>query len=171
MRADLCLSISTPWNGASLAKMYQKERDSRSAQKTMLTVIWGVDGFHIADLMTSQNSFNLSTSSVMPWHRWLRKFFPGGEFHILVNYNFTWITSESTFQRPLSNLSLKMILDMYLRHLTVLVLHHRTSGFSVNWTLRLLAILSTSENSCWRQSPSFWTKFIRQKWVRFSATG
>jgi hypothetical protein len=38
--------------------MYQKECDSRSAQKVMFTVIWGVEGFHVVDLMTSQCSFN-----------------------------------------------------------------------------------------------------------------
>jgi hypothetical protein len=32
--------------------------DSRPAQKIMLIVIWGVDGFHVVDLMTSQRSFN-----------------------------------------------------------------------------------------------------------------
>jgi hypothetical protein len=33
MRVDLCSSISAPWNRASLPKMYQKEWDSRLAQK------------------------------------------------------------------------------------------------------------------------------------------
>jgi hypothetical protein len=38
--------------------MYQKEWNSRSAQKFILTVIWGVGGFHVVDLMTSQCRFN-----------------------------------------------------------------------------------------------------------------
>jgi hypothetical protein len=71
----------------------------------------------------------LSTSWVMSWHRWLRKFFLGGKFHMLADYNFTWITGESTFQRSLSNLSLKTILEVCLTHLIVLILYHRTSGF------------------------------------------
>jgi hypothetical protein len=98
-------------------------------KKFILTAIWGVDGFHAVDLMTSQQILILSTLWVMYWHRWLRKFFPGGQFHILVDYKFTWITAESTFQRALSNLSLKTILDVCLTHVTVLVLHHRSSGF------------------------------------------
>jgi hypothetical protein len=97
----------------------------------MLTVIWGVDGFHVVDLMTSQRSFNSEYFMSYALAPMVAKVFPGGEIHILVDYNFTWGTAESTFQRPLSNLSLKTILYMSLTHLTVLFLHHRTSGFSV----------------------------------------
>jgi hypothetical protein len=64
------------------------------------------------------------------------KVFPRWEFHILVDYNFTWITAESNFQRPLSNLSLKTMLDVCRTHLTVRILHHRTSGFSVTRVTR-----------------------------------
>jgi hypothetical protein len=58
MRAGLCLSIRTPRNGTSLARMYQKEWDSRLTQKSVFIVIWGVEGFHVVDLITSQPSFN-----------------------------------------------------------------------------------------------------------------
>jgi hypothetical protein len=135
MKVSLCLSISTPWNGASLAKVYQKEWDSRSAQKYMLTVIWGGDGFHVVDLMTSQCIFNSEYFMSYVLASMVAKVFPGGEFHIFFDYNFTWITTEPTFQRPLSNLSLKTILDVCLTYLTILILHHQTSGFLVMWRL------------------------------------
>jgi hypothetical protein len=38
------------------------------------------------------------------------------------------------------------------------------------WRLRSSARFSTSQNGGWRQSPSFWMKFSRHKWSRFSAT-
>jgi uncharacterized membrane protein len=97
----------------------------------MLTVIWGADGFHVVDLMTSQRSFHFEYFVSHVLAPMIAKIFPRGEFHILVDYNFTLITAESTFQSPLSNLSLKTILDVCFTHLTVLILHHRTSGFSV----------------------------------------
>jgi hypothetical protein len=97
----------------------------------MLTVIWGVDGFHVVDLIISQGSFNSEHFLNHVLAPMVAKVFPGGEFHILVDYNFTWITAESTFQRLLINLSLETILDMCLTRFTVLILHHQTSGFSV----------------------------------------
>jgi hypothetical protein len=70
----------------------------------MLTVIWGVDGFHVVDLMTSQR---ISNSEYFVSHvlaPMVAKAFSRGEFHILADYSFTWITAESIFQRSLSNL-------------------------------------------------------------------
>jgi hypothetical protein len=97
----------------------------------MLTIIWGVDSFHLVDLMTSKRNFNSDYFVSHVLAPMVAKVFPGGEFHILVDDNFTWITAESTFHRPLGNLSLKTILNVCLTHPTVLILHHRTSGFSV----------------------------------------
>jgi hypothetical protein len=97
----------------------------------MLTVISGVNSFRVVDLMTSQRSFNSEYFVTPVLALMLAKVFPQGEFDILVDYNFIWRTTESTFQRPLSNLALKTILDVRLTRLTVLILYHRTSGFSV----------------------------------------
>jgi hypothetical protein len=36
----------------------KRVREQISTKNFMLTVIWGGDGFHVADLMTSQRSFN-----------------------------------------------------------------------------------------------------------------
>jgi hypothetical protein len=102
----------------------------------MLSVIWEMDNYMLLIWWLRSAVLILNTSWVMSWHRRLRKFCPGGEFHIFVNYNFTWITAESTFQRPLSNFSLGTILDVRLTHLIVLILHHRTSGFSIMWSDR-----------------------------------
>jgi hypothetical protein len=97
----------------------------------MLTVICGVNGFHVVDLMTSQVSLNSEYFVSHVLALIIAKVFPGGEFHILVDYNFILTTAESTFQRPLNNLSLKTMLGVRLTHLTVLILHHQTSCFSV----------------------------------------
>jgi hypothetical protein len=97
----------------------------------MFTVIWGVDGFHAVDLMISQRSFNSDYFVSHVLAPMIAKVFPGGEFHTRINDNFTWITAESTFQRRLNNFSLKTIFDMCFTHVTVLILHHRISGFSV----------------------------------------
>jgi hypothetical protein len=91
----------------------------------------GVDGFHAIDLMISQRGFNSEYFVSHVLAPAVAKVFPRGEFHILVDCNFTWITAESNFERPLSNLSMKTILDVCLTHLPVLILDHRTSGFSV----------------------------------------
>jgi hypothetical protein len=44
----------------SLSREYVSERVRQQigTQKSMLTVIWGIDGFRVVDLMTSQRSFN-----------------------------------------------------------------------------------------------------------------
>jgi hypothetical protein len=55
----------------------------------MLTVIWGADGFHIVDLMTSQRSFNSEYFMSHVLAPMVAKVFPGREFYILVDYNFT----------------------------------------------------------------------------------
>jgi hypothetical protein len=99
--------------------------------KVMLTVIWGVDDFHVVDQMTLQRSFDSEYSVTHVLALMFAKAIPRGGFHILVDYNFTWITAKSTFQKPLSNLSLKTILDVRLTNFTILILHHRTSGFSI----------------------------------------
>jgi hypothetical protein len=109
----------------------ERMRQQIGTRKFRLTVIWGVDDFHIVDLMTSQLSCNFEYVASHILAPMVAKVFPGGEFHILVDYNFTWTTAESIFQRSLNNLSLKTILDLYLTHFTVLILRHRTSGFSV----------------------------------------
>jgi hypothetical protein len=95
--------------------------------KIMLTVSWGVDSFHVVDLMTSQRSFNSDYFMNHALAPMVAKVFPGGEFYILVDYNFAETTAEFTFQKPLSNLSLKIILNVCLPHFTVLILHYRTS--------------------------------------------
>jgi hypothetical protein len=43
----------------SLSRKYiRKSETADRHKKFMLTIIWGVDGFHVVDLMTSQHSFN-----------------------------------------------------------------------------------------------------------------
>jgi hypothetical protein len=97
----------------------------------MFIIIWGVDGFYVGNLMTLQRSFNYQYFVSYVMAPMVAKIGSRGEFYMSVDYNFTWITVESIFQRPLNNLSLKTILDVCLTHLTVLILHHHTSRFSV----------------------------------------
>jgi hypothetical protein len=69
--------------------------------KIILIVIWGVDGFHVAGLMSSQRSFNSEYFVRHLLAPIAAKVFPWGEFHILVDHSFTWITTKSTFHRVL----------------------------------------------------------------------
>jgi hypothetical protein len=46
---------SRKWNG-SRDDVSQKVKQQIGTQKFMLTVIWGIDGFHVVDLMTEQHS-------------------------------------------------------------------------------------------------------------------
>jgi hypothetical protein len=59
----------------------------------------GVDGFYVVDLMTSRCSFNPEDFVSHVLVPMVAKVFSGGESHILVDYNFTRITAESTFQK------------------------------------------------------------------------
>jgi hypothetical protein len=54
----------------------------------MLTVICGVDGFHVVDLMTSPRSFNFEYFMNHILALMAARVFPGGEFDVLVDYNF-----------------------------------------------------------------------------------
>jgi histone-lysine N-methyltransferase SETMAR len=51
------LQQSAKWS-TSREDMPQRVRQQIGTRKFMLTVIWGVDGFHVVDLMTSQRSFD-----------------------------------------------------------------------------------------------------------------
>jgi hypothetical protein len=51
------LQQSTKWS-TSREDAPQRVRQQIGTRKFMLTVIWGVDGFHVVDLMTSQHSFD-----------------------------------------------------------------------------------------------------------------
>jgi hypothetical protein len=62
MRGDeswftLELQQSAKWS-TSREDLPQRVRQQIGTRKFMLTVIWGVEGFHVVDLMTSQGSFD-----------------------------------------------------------------------------------------------------------------
>jgi hypothetical protein len=48
---------SAKWN-VSRDHVPQKVKQQLGLQKFMLAVIWGIDGFHVVDLMTEQHSYN-----------------------------------------------------------------------------------------------------------------
>jgi hypothetical protein len=48
---------STKWS-ASRDDVPRKVKQQTETENFMLTVIWGIDGFHIVDLMTKQYSYN-----------------------------------------------------------------------------------------------------------------
>jgi hypothetical protein len=50
---------STKWGG-SRDDVAQKAKQQIETQKSMLTVIRGIDGFHVVDLMTEQHSYTIS---------------------------------------------------------------------------------------------------------------
>jgi histone-lysine N-methyltransferase SETMAR len=54
---NLELQQSAKWS-TSREDVPQRVRQHIGTKKFMLTVIWGVDGFHVVDLMTSQRSFD-----------------------------------------------------------------------------------------------------------------
>jgi hypothetical protein len=49
---------STKWS-VSRDDVLQKIKQQIETQKSMLTVIWEIDGFHVADLMTEEHSYNI----------------------------------------------------------------------------------------------------------------
>jgi hypothetical protein len=76
----------------------ERARQQISTTKFILTVIWGVGGFHGVDLMTAQRSFDSQyfVSNVMT--PLIANIFPQGEFRTLVDCTFICITIASTFQ-------------------------------------------------------------------------
>jgi hypothetical protein len=48
---------STKWS-VSRDDVHQKVKQQIGTQKFMLTVIWGIDGFHVVDLRTEQHNYN-----------------------------------------------------------------------------------------------------------------
>jgi hypothetical protein len=48
---------STEWN-VSRDDAFQKVKQQTGTQKCMLTVIWGIDGFRVVDLMNGQHNYN-----------------------------------------------------------------------------------------------------------------
>jgi hypothetical protein len=59
--AESCFTLdfhySTKWS-VSRDDIPQKLKEHIGTQKIMMTVIWGIDGFHVVDLMTEQHSYN-----------------------------------------------------------------------------------------------------------------
>jgi hypothetical protein len=82
--------------GLSLEDVSERVRQQIGTKQFVSIVIWGVDGCYIIDFMTSQCSFNSKYFVSHVLAPMVAKVFPGGEFHILIDYNFTWITAEST---------------------------------------------------------------------------
>jgi hypothetical protein len=106
-------------------------RQQIGTKQFTLTVIWGMGGFHVVDLMTSQRSFdsqyfvsNVMTpliANIVPQRR-IRQA-RGLHLH-LDGYRVHF------FQRSENNSSLKIRFCVWRTHPTVPILHHQTSGFS-----------------------------------------
>jgi hypothetical protein len=97
----------------------------------MLTVIWGVDGFHVVDLMTPQRSFDSQDFVDNIMVPLVEKVFQRGEIRLRVDHTFTWIIAASTFQASVRNLSPEIIFRVFRNQRTVQMSHPRTSGFLV----------------------------------------
>jgi hypothetical protein len=124
------LQQSTKWS-TSHEDVPQRVRQQIGAREFMLTVIWGVDGFPVVDLMTSQPTFDSQyflDNNIVPL---VEKVFPKGSIRMLVGDNFTWMIAASTFQGSLSNLSSKIISRVFRNQYTVPFLHPWTSGLLV----------------------------------------
>jgi hypothetical protein len=109
----------------------QRVRQQIGTRKFTLTVVWGVDGFHVVDLMSSQSSFDSQyflNNIMVPL---VEKVFLKREIRMLVHYTFTSIIAASTFRGSLSNLSPKIISRVFRNQRTVPISHPRTSGFLV----------------------------------------
>jgi hypothetical protein len=76
-RFTLELHQSAKWS-ASREDVPQRVRQQIGTRRFMLTVIWGVDGFHVVDLMTSQRSFDSQYFVDTIMVPFVEKFFPKG---------------------------------------------------------------------------------------------
>jgi hypothetical protein len=137
----------------------------------LLTVIWGVDGLHVVNLMTSQRNFNSEYFMSHVLVSMVAKVSPRGRIpipHRLQLYLDNW---RVHFSKATEQFITENQIGRVPYHLTVLVLHRLTSGFSVMWRLRSQARPSTSQNSCSRQSSSFCMKFSRRGGRGFQPLG
>jgi hypothetical protein len=129
----------------------------------MFTVIWAVDGFHVVDLMTSQRNFKAEYLVIHVLSPMVAKVFSRGRIPRTRRLQLHLDNCRVHFQTLLSNLSLKTILDLWLTHLTVLIMHHRTSGFSVMYRLRSSARSSTSRTLDLAPSDFFLFDYVKER--------
>jgi hypothetical protein len=90
----------------------------------MLAVIWGVDGFHVVDLMTSQccvNSEYFVSHVLAPM---VGKVFPRRRIPHPRQLQLHLDNCRVHFSKATEQFSLKTISDVCLTHLTDLILHH-----------------------------------------------
>jgi hypothetical protein len=109
----------------------QRVRSQMVTKKFVLTVTWGGDGFHAVDLMTPPGDFD---SQYFMYHfkvPLVEKIFPNGRNTHCHQLHLHLPNCLSAFQRPPNSLSRKITLCLFRSHLTVLILHRRTSGLSV----------------------------------------
>jgi hypothetical protein len=106
----------------------QKVKPQIGTQQFTVTVIWGIDGFHVVDLMTEQHNYNRQSFLSHILELLLLAGFTDG--HKLHSRRLSLTTVASTAQRSVRTLLLKILLFEYPIRLTVLTWHHLTSGLS-----------------------------------------
>jgi hypothetical protein len=96
----------------------------------MLTVIWGITGFHVVDLMTERHNHNTQYFLSHILERVLLQDFQKVANRILIGSVCILTTVPFTAQRSLTTFSLKILSFEYSIRFTVLTWHLLTSGFA-----------------------------------------
>jgi hypothetical protein len=99
-------------------------------QTFMLTVIWGIAGFHVVDLMTDQHSYNTHYFLSQILEPLLLALFPDGRKPHSRRLDLHFDNCGVHCSKASVNFSLKILLFEYPVRFTVLTWHLLTSGFS-----------------------------------------
>jgi hypothetical protein len=96
----------------------------------MLTAIWGIDGFHVGDLMAEQHNYNIQYFFSHDLEPILLAVFPYGRKSHSHRLSLHLDNRRVHRSKVSGNFLLKVILFEYPIRFTVLTWHLLTSGFS-----------------------------------------
>jgi hypothetical protein len=109
----------------------QTVKQEIGTRKFMLTVLWGVDGFCVVDVMPERHSYNTQYFLDNILQAILQEIFPDGWSHTLVGSVSIWTIVAFTAPKPLTPSSLKTGLFKCLIQSIAQTWHRRTFGFSI----------------------------------------
>jgi hypothetical protein len=145
---------STKW---SVAQDEVPTRVSRTigAKKIILTVILGIDGFHVVDMMLPGGLFNAQYFFSHIMDSLMAKVLPEGRkshtFGVTVYLDYCWVHSSNASKQFL----MEILSLLFLIPHTVLTWHRPTSGFSAISRHLLKVVYSLTPMSFLRESSGF----------------
>jgi hypothetical protein len=128
--------------------------------KFMLTAIWGVNGFHLLDLMPSQCRFNDQHFMEHVMALLIQMVFPQGRIWYLPRLNVHLDNCRVHFLKVTEQFLLRISHCMFPTHFIVPTWPRRTSGYSSVSSLGSLAEASLSQKNYDKVFENLWREFL-----------